>query len=464
MGKPQRIRDPLHNLIEFHEDDFEQMLWKVVQTAPFQRLRRIRQLGFSDFVYPGAAHSRFAHSLGTFHTARRLLEILKRLSPDTATSSWGQYALAAALVHDVGHGPFSHAFEDVGKRLDLPMARHEDVTEALIADGEIGRVLDEEGIKGNVAKLIKSPPKDKIFGSVVSSQFDADRLDYMQRDRLMTGTQMGGIDLAWLLSNLEVGEVPYGEGERQLGTVKTFVLGPKAIHAAEFYVLGLFQLYPTVYLHKTTRGVEKLFTELLVRIFELARDDSPEKTGLPDNHPLLALAREPASPEQAQKLDDAVVLGALPLLEEARDPLISGFARRIRCRKIFKCIDILEELRKKICLSDRSDAAKKLADAQENIKRTLKEWIDAHPHAPLPRLLTDEGRREPYKRFQEEKGPLNQIMIRNKENEIIDINECSDIVRSMRVFNFYRVYVAEDDAEAGRAVKFAIDASLEDKS
>lgn len=450
MGKSQRIRDPLHNLIVFRDNDvFEQALWQIVQTPSFQRLRRIKQLGFSDFVYPGATHSRFAHSLGTFHIARQFSEILARLLPSQTTSSWDRPAQAAALIHDIGHGPFSHAFEDVGKRLNLSIASHEEMTATLIAEGEIGQILEQEGIKTNVIQLIKSPPKNEIFGSIVSSQFDADRLDYMQRDRLMTGTQTGSVDLTWLMSNLEIGEAPYGIGEQKLGTMKTFVLGPKAIHAAEAYILGLFQLYPTVYFHKTTRGVEKLFTELLVRIIELAQHKKIINIGLPAKHPLITFAKNPASPEQAQKLDDTVILGALPLLEEAKDPLISAFARRIRRRNLFKCIDIREQLRKKF------PETEPLSIAQENTKSQLEQWIQQHP-SPLPRLLLDEGKREPYKRFQDDKGPMNQIQIRNNENKIVDISTCSDIVKSMQAFQFFRAYIAEDDADARSAVESAI--------
>ena len=115
----QRIRDPLHNLIEFGANEFEDVMWRVMQTRPFQRLRRIRQLGFSEYVYPGATYSRFAHSIGVFHTARQLMGIIERhLKKDSHyLESKAHRSLAAALVHDLGHGPFSHAFEAVERDL-----------------------------------------------------------------------------------------------------------------------------------------------------------------------------------------------------------------------------------------------------------------------------------------------------------------------------------------------------------
>jgi HD domain len=215
--KPQRVRDPVHNLIEFDTGQFESTLWRVIQTPPFQRLRRIRQLGFSEFVFPGAAHTRFAHSIGVFHIARALMEIIKRHIVGDRSRQFGEYqakvALAAALLHDVGHGMFSHAFEKIGESLNLPMANHENVSEALICDSEITEALNRDlgsGFAQDVAALIGRREPGNLYDAVVSSQFDADRLDYMQRDRLMTGVQSSGIDLIWLLANLEIASVRTG--------------------------------------------------------------------------------------------------------------------------------------------------------------------------------------------------------------------------------------------------------------
>ncbi|MGH6877806.1 MAG: HD domain-containing protein, partial [Rhizomicrobium sp.] len=291
--KRQRVRDPLHNIIEFDEGDgFERMIWRLIRTAPLQRLRRIRQLGFSDFVFPGATHSRFVHSLGVFHTARQLLRIVRRdvaNRPDARVN--GEAALAAALLHDVGHGPFSHAFEPLGKQFGWKLlGKHEDHSVALIRcteKGSIGEVLNgySEGFADSVADMVRGGPAT-VYGSIVSSQFDADRLDYIQRDRLMSGTLLAGIDFQWLMANLEIGELPAdGQGVRR----QTFVLGPKALHAAEAFVAGLFQMYPTVYLHKTTRGAETLAQAMLQRVFELARDGNIADTALPANHPLIRL-------------------------------------------------------------------------------------------------------------------------------------------------------------------------------
>lgn len=314
--KPQRIRDPVHNLIEFDTGQFENTLWRVIQTPSFQRLRRIRQLGFSEFVFPGAVHTRFAHSIGVFHTARSLMSIIKRHVEAAGNRRYGDHqarvAIAAALLHDVGHGMFSHAFEPVGKALNLPSAQHEHVSQLLVRSGDIADELNRElgsGFANDVALLIARKEPGNLYDAVVSSQFDADRLDYMQRDRLMTGVQSSGVDPTWLLANLEIASVSTGSDNDASGEVETLVLEPKAARTAESYVLSLFHLYPNVYLHKTTRGAEMLFGALMVRMLRLCRDGHGASIGLAANHPLRRFAEDPEQPCRALALDDAVFWG-----------------------------------------------------------------------------------------------------------------------------------------------------------
>jgi HD superfamily phosphohydrolase len=342
--KAQRIRDPLHNVIGFAANEFENAIWEVAQTRQFQRLRRIKQLGFSDFVYPGATHSRFAHSIGVFHTARMLMQIIERhlQRADDWKESKADRALAAALVHDVGHGPFSHSFEEVGRRLKLKFADHELVSDALIRDSEIAEALNTmgTGFANDVADIVRGEGAVTLYSAVVSSQFDADRLDYMRRDRLMAGTHHGAIDFDWLVKNIEIGEVEFGVDEESLGKTNTFVLNSKAIYAAESYVLGLFQLYPTVYLHKTTRGAEKVFTELMCRTIEQIQKNGVGAVGLPKRHPICRFARNANDVERVVDLDDTVINGSLSLLGHSKDECIRELAGRLQHRKLYKCFDV----------------------------------------------------------------------------------------------------------------------------
>lgn len=484
--KPQRIRDPLHNLIEFPADEFHDAMWRAIQSPQFQRLRRIKQLGFSDLVYPGATHTRFAHSIGVFHTARRLMEVVgKHLKQDRAfEDTKAQIALAAALVHDLGHGPYSHAFEEVGKRLNLAMAKHEKVTDLLIREGEISTALNRlgSGFASDVANVIKRSGPANVYGAVVSSQFDADRLDYMQRDRLMTGAHYGAIDFDWLLSNLEVGKVPFGTDDKSAGEIETFVLGPKAIYAAEAYLLGIFQLYATVYLHKATRGAQKLFTELLTKVIALARDGLTSKTGLGENHPLVHFANNPENLNCTLALDDSAVAGALPMMVEAEDRLISDFSTRLRERKLYKCIDVRESLTKGLTsgpsrTSGGSKGAKVVGQRagrtkQANPAEEEKRRIDALERAcnavekrvlrfadenrqGIPQVLVDKAERSIYKEFEESKGPLNQIMIRPGfgDDKPIDVASISQVINAIAPFKVFRVYMEDGDHKAKTVVE-----------
>jgi uncharacterized protein len=459
MSKQQRIRDPLHDLVEFDvgRSQLEEVLWRVIQTRPFQRLRRIKQLGFSDFVYPGATHSRLLHSVGVFHTARRLLRVIEKYRTRDARAD---QALAAALVHDLGHGPFSHAFEKIGERFGLRMANHEAVSDMLIRDGEISELLCEmgSGFANDVADMVTGSGTPTIYSAVVSSQFDADRLDYMRRDRLMTGSQHAGIDFEWLMENLEVGEVAHGVSETGLKPVQTFVLGRKAIFAAEAYVLGLFQLYPTVYFHKATRGAETIYTELLSRAIALIGDGSVGKTGLPMTHPLVKFAQAPDDIECALALDDTVIWGSLSLMAGSEDRCISEFAKRLRDRQLYKCIDV----RAKIA-QDKDDAAASSSEAdtvcagiRDEIGKCLGEWSAKCPDGP-PRILIDEVKRSPYNTLTEDpKGPLNQINIHTEGDHLVELSERSNVVAALEAYKALRLYHRDGDDEAMRRINGVI--------
>jgi len=462
----KRIRDPLHNLIVFNTDgdgdgdgELDRALWKVMCSQPFQRLRRVKQLGFSEIVYPGASHSRFAHSLGVMETARRLTAIIQEGAGERSRTK-EKIAIIAALVHDVGHGPFSHAFEEVGRRLVLPFASHEKMSDAIIRNGEIAEILGEElgsGCADDVADMIKGDGRKTLHNAVVSSQFDADRLDYMQRDRLMTGCGRSAVDFPWLLENLLIEEVETGIDDESTGRVPTFVIGPKAIHAAEAYVLDLFQLYPTVYFHKTTRGAEKIFVELLARLVEEVQNSGVKNTGLPARHPLAQLAKRPHNLELILQLDDTIIWGALPQLRDSNDPLICSFAERLQYRKLYKCVDIRTRVHHAInpenkndqCLVDQVDrCCESILERLEGIEK------DGETSGSLPKILTDSTIRSAYRQKSGSQGPIGQINIKTEEGALLDLRQRSEVVASIGDFKVTRAYF---DRECGTSKKIIDD-------
>ena len=447
-AKPQRVRDPLHDLIEFGTGEFEQMLWQLIQTPEFQRLRRIKQLGFSEYVYPGATHTRFAHSIGVFHTARQLMTIIETHLGNDFDEERANDALAAALLHDVGHGPFSHAFEAVGAELDLKYTKHEQVSQKIIVDSGIEKVLNSHrpGMAERVARIVSSKGSPDIYYTVVSSQCDADRLDYMQRDRLMAGTRLAAIDFTWLKANLEIGEIPdIVEGE-SAGNVQTFVFGEKAIHAAEDYVLALFQLYPTVYFHKTTRSAEKVFSHLFMRLHKLVMDEKISHTGLSKSHPMVAFCKHPKSLEYALRLDDTMVMGALGELSLSKDPQINHLAVMLKDRKLPMSIDIRAAVIDQIG----NDDAERVDTFVTRIAAKFREQ-SVGGESGTQGIWIDRGFRPPYERIRESSSPLDQIRI-NKEGSPEDIGDVSPIVKAIPTFKFDRIYIPKDDRDTEQQV------------
>jgi HD superfamily phosphohydrolase len=355
-SRTYRVRDPVHGLIAFRDTDkLDQLAWHLLDTPEFQRLRRIRQLGVSEFVFPSATHTRFAHSIGVFHTARTLVNIIEREIPGIGQEfdpNRADVAVAAALLHDLGHGPFSHTFESVQQSRGIRQ-RHENWTAAIIrnASGKTRSLLDAYWPAGGfcdaVATMIEADEPEDIYHAVVSSSFDADRLDYLRRDRLMTGTGAGAIDFEWLMEQVRVREIVIEAADAlddvEQERVPTFCLDMKALPAAEQFLLARYTLHEQVYFHKTTRCVEHMIAKLLRRIADCAQETATAATraGLDLDHPLLRFFG--AGGETLANylaLDDGVVLGALERMTRANDPDISDLAARLRERRLYKTLDL----------------------------------------------------------------------------------------------------------------------------
>lgn len=352
MGK--RLRDPVHGLIVFDEETspIDRLAWKLIDTPEFQRLRRIRQLGVSEFTFPGAVHTRFTHSIGVFHTARSLVEVIRRemaRNQEAFDNDRADVVLAAALLHDVGHGPFSHAFEGVQESRGVKK-RHEQWTADIIRNpnGRILLLLEEHkpGFAEDVAALLEKEDPEDIYHAVVSSSFDADRLDYLRRDKLMTGTGAGGIDFDWLIDNIRVALIEIEAIDEENGAarrVPTFCLTSKALPAAEQFLLARYTLHQQVYFHKTTRCVEHMVSRLLREIARSVGAGDVQRTGLTAGHPLeLFFANGGDSVANYLSLDDTVVFGSLAAMSQAQEPAIADIATRLRERRLYKTLDIAD--------------------------------------------------------------------------------------------------------------------------
>lgn len=353
--RDQRLRDPVHGLITFRAGvKLDQLAWRLLDTPEFQRLRRIKQLGVSEFVFPSATHTRFAHSVGVFHTARTLIGIIGREIAgigQTFELERAEVAVIAALLHDLGHGPFSHTFESVQKARKVAK-RHELWTAEIVRKGPgVTPLLTGYRADGrfgeDIAAMLEAEDPIDLYHAVVSSSFDADRLDYLRRDRLMTGTQAGAIDFDWLIEHVRVREVELeaadldDEHEDAPARVPTFCLDRKALPAAEQFLLARYTLNEQVYFHKTTRCVEHLIAKLLGRVADLAKAESSAQAGLPSDHPVWRFFST-AEPTLADylALDDGVVMAAFEPMARAPDPVVADLATRLRERRLYKTLDL----------------------------------------------------------------------------------------------------------------------------
>ena len=443
--KARRIRDPLHNLIEFEDDKFYFLLWKIIQTKPFQRLRRIKQLGFSEFVYPGATHTRLQHSLGVYHNARRLIAKFRKKLGKDFNQERAEVAIIAALVHDVGHGPYSHAFESVGRELEFKFAKHERVSKEIILNSEIGTYLNDhrKGLAKLVADMVVAETPLDIYATIVSSQFDADRLDYLERDQLMTGSQNSQIDLIWLISNIEIRKVPVEIEPGVIEEVETIVFSSKAKLALQTYILGLFNLYNSVYFHPVTRAAEQVFKHLLLRIHNLIQRGDMDKIALHSNHPIICFFQNPNHIESVMPLNDNVISAALEDLINSEDKFLANLAIMLFERRLPKAFDVREQVKEYFQGDEFKGLTKKkrnelIDDSVDQYREQLQNYIKKSNLEE--QVWYDSGSRTAYKPINKETGKLNTIQVL-ENGKVFGIEELSVAVEVAEEYKFERVYL-----------------------
>jgi HD superfamily phosphohydrolase len=397
--KPKLFRDPVHDIVAFDTNDpVEHVLFEIICSGTFQRLRRIRQLGFAHLVYHGAEHSRFQHSVGVLHVARR---IIARLELDEADRL---EALCAAALHDIGHGPFSHAIEKVTGM------HHEEYTLALLLDpdGDIFPILQAAApdLPDRVAAYFRPrsvfPPERGVLRDVVSSQLDADRLDYILRDGLATGVKIGVYDFERILTMFVPAHV---DGTTRLG------VSYRAREAVEGYLIARFHMFKQVYLHKTVRSAEKMLEAVLRRAGELlaagALDQpiDPALKGLLEGRTL--------APAEYARLDDTDIWVALKLWRASADDVLSNLSAGLLDRDLYKTFTL-----------DASDpvAVARLHDRAREIARE-------HGYDPEYAVLIDRAQDTPYRPYAADDGRSgSHIPIVMADGTAVPIEEVSDLV------------------------------------
>lgn len=451
------IKDPIHSFINFNGKQ-ELQLKDILSDPFFQRLRRVKQLGFSDYVFPSATHSRFSHSLGVYNLAKRMLLTIKTEKDAIEWTEKGFACLAAALLHDVGHGMFSHAFEkaielfserneNAGAKL-RESANHEIISSKIILNSSISTALERMGGKDfpkTVAGMINKDDDKCIYTSIVSSQLDADRLDYAIRDPYFAGVSSGGIDLEWILKNLQV---------ESSNNADFLFVKSKAYVSLEQFTVTLFHLYPTIYLHKKTRSLEYMFSLLLSRVFELISEDRICETGINKDHPLVKFYEEPEGIENVLSLDDSLFWGSLHIFNNAPDGKIREISKRISNRNLFPMLDVWRIADQvyanypPLRPSSATDRVQKIGEACKTVCKKITqmdEYWDKN-------FYYDTYDRPIYKPRNVNGGHPQQINV-EVGGKIIDINSISPIVASSASFNIHRIYFEENNEKTKQLEK-----------
>ncbi|KAF1303447.1 MULTISPECIES: HD domain-containing protein [Enterococcus] len=392
------FRDPVHNYIHVQH----QVILDLINSKEVQRLRRIKQLGTTSYTFHSAEHSRFSHSLGVYEISRRICDIFQRnfSQEKIGTGGWDDrerlVTLCAALLHDVGHGAFSHTFEHIFQ------TNHEAITVEIITspETEVYQILNrvEAGFPEKVASVItKTYPNPQVV-QMISSQIDADRMDYLLRDAYFTGTEYGTFDLTRILRVIR----PYEGG---------IAFAMNGMHAVEDYIVSRYQMYVQVYFHSVSRSMEVLLEHLLNRAHELYQE-SPEIFEL-HSQLLLPFLKQCFSLEDYLKLDDGVLSTYFIQWSEESDPVLSDLAKRWLNRKPLK-------------------SALFSGDSQLPLIEKLQQLVERVGFNPKYYTAINSSYDLPYDFYRPELGKhRTQIELQQKDGTLVELSKISQLVAAL---------------------------------
>nr|HAD49848.1 phosphohydrolase [Algoriphagus sp.] len=316
MKSQKILNDPVYGFITIPSE----LIFTIIDHPYFQRLRRIKQLGLTDFVYPGALHTRFHHALGAMHLMSITLDNLRNKGTEISDPEY-EAALIAILLHDIGHGPFSHALE----YSLLKSVPHEELSLLII------ELLNQElsGKLDLTLRIFKNQYERKFFHQLVSSQLDIDRLDYLQRDCFFTGVSEGTIGADRIIKMMDVKD-------------DQVVIEEKGIYSIENFLSARRLMYWQVYLHKTTVSAEKMLINLIQRAKDLkirgANFPISEEFDylLGNEHTLQDFQSNPDLLKIFLELDDLDLWGAIKLWKKSDDYVLRSISRMFLTRNLFK--------------------------------------------------------------------------------------------------------------------------------
>ncbi len=310
--KEKVFKDPIHD----HIYVYEPLILELIDSYEMQRLRRIKQLGLSYLTYHGAEHSRFTHSLGSYEIMRLVLARLEKKDELFLSEREELLAKAAALLHDIGHGPFSHSLEEL-----FELGHEEWGRRIILGDSEVNKILKEQDkdFPSDIAKIIMGEYNNSLINDLISSQIDVDRMDYLLRDSKITGVNYGEFDLERIIRVLVADE----DG---------LFFVESGMHSVESYILARYAMYWQVYFHPTTRGAEIVLKKLFKRAKDLFK--AGKEIYLPA--PLKNLFFGEVTINDYLKFDEALIYSLFSQWQEDSDLILSDLSNRILSRRLFK--------------------------------------------------------------------------------------------------------------------------------
>ncbi len=403
MNKRKIFNDPVHGFITIPHE----LIFDIIEHPYFQRLRRIKQLGLSDYVYPGAIHTRFHHALGAFHLMRKAISILKIKGVKIAEEE-ELAAEIAILLHDIGHGPFSHTLE----KCLIAEVHHEDLSKIYM------KKLNEH-FKGKLemaVQIFEGTYRKRFLHQLVSSQLDVDRLDYLTRDAFFTGVNEGAISYERIIEMMNVRN-------------DELVVEQKGVYSIESFIIARRLMYWQVYLHKTVLCVEQMMVKAIERAkYLIAKgeelDASPALSYFLHNKVRLKdFEKDPKVLNYYSQLDDVDIFSAFKYWQYSSDKVLRILCEAILERKLFK-----------IEIGSKSFSYKKIKDLNE---RAMKKFKLSEEEAGYL-VFSDSTSNHAYSTTE------NRINIMLGKNEVIDIAQASDqlniSVLSVPVTKYYVFY------------------------
>lgn len=377
------LRDAIHGYIHVNL----QIIWDLINAKEFQRLRRVNQLGGVYQVYHNAEHSRFSHSLGVYEIVRRMVYEIDDLD-EQLTAYEKATVMIAALLHDVGHMPFSHAFEFVS-----PINHEEFSRKIILGDTQIHQILkkENENLPLDVADIISYKHKNKLLNQIVSGQLDADRMDYLLRDAYFTGTSYGKFDLERILRTIRVKD-------------NNIVVKESGIHSVEDYIMARYHMYWQVYYHPVARGFEVLL-RLAISRMKFLYEHKPEMFF--DLQMFIPFLRGNPTIHDHFMLDEHAAYYGFGLCIHKEDKILSDLCERILDRKILEC-EVIEN---------------------DNEVEKVIEKVREKGYDPTYYVLVETATKSPYQPYEGKDG--HNIYVLTKEYEVEELSENSVIVNSL---------------------------------